>query len=79
MNASGAQILAEMLAGYGVSHVFMVPAVLRRTSGFVYYVSVAGVTGVKEADAGMLFRGIRHRFRKTHQPVRHDHGPRSAT
>jgi tryptophan synthase alpha chain len=27
------------------------PAVLRRTSGFVYYVSVAGVTGVKEADA----------------------------
>ena len=28
---SGAQCLAEMLAGYGVSHVFMVPAVLRRT------------------------------------------------
>jgi tryptophan synthase alpha chain len=27
------------------------PQVLRRTSGFVYYVSVAGVTGVKEADA----------------------------
>jgi len=27
------------------------PAVIRRTSGFVYYVSVAGVTGVKEADA----------------------------
>jgi len=28
---TGAQILADMLAGYGVSHVFMVPAVLRRT------------------------------------------------
>ena len=28
---SGAQVLAEMLAGYGVTHVFMVPAVLRRT------------------------------------------------
>jgi acetolactate synthase-1/2/3 large subunit len=28
---SGAQVLAEMLQGYGVSHVFMVPAVLRRT------------------------------------------------
>jgi acetolactate synthase-1/2/3 large subunit len=28
---TGAQVLAEMLAGYGVSHVFMVPAVLRRT------------------------------------------------
>src|SRR5260370_5591904 len=28
---SGAQVLADMLAGYGVSHVFMVPAVRRRT------------------------------------------------
>src|SRR5487761_2194642 len=28
---TGAQILAEMLEGYGVRHVFMVPAVLRRT------------------------------------------------
>jgi tryptophan synthase alpha chain len=27
------------------------PMVVRRTSGFVYYVSVAGVTGVKSADA----------------------------
>src|SRR5947199_4916518 len=31
MKITGAQILAEMLAGYGVTHVFMVPAVLRRT------------------------------------------------
>jgi tryptophan synthase alpha chain len=30
------------------------PMVLRRTSGFVYYVSVAGVTGVKEADADAI-------------------------
>ena len=28
---TGAQVLAQMLQGYGVSHVFMVPAVLRRT------------------------------------------------
>src|SRR3989442_7415797 len=28
---SGAQCLADMLQGYGVSHLFMVPAVLRRT------------------------------------------------
>jgi acetolactate synthase I/II/III large subunit len=28
---SGAQCLADMLSGYGVTHVFMVPAVLRRT------------------------------------------------
>jgi hypothetical protein len=26
-----AEVLAEMLAGYGVTHVFMVPAVVRRT------------------------------------------------
>ncbi|HEY1753090.1 MAG TPA: tryptophan synthase subunit alpha [Caulobacteraceae bacterium] len=30
------------------------PAVVRRTSGFVYYVSVAGVTGVKAADAAAV-------------------------
>src|SRR3989442_2703244 len=28
---TGAQALADMLQGYGVTHVFMVPAVLRRT------------------------------------------------
>jgi acetolactate synthase I/II/III large subunit len=28
---TGAEVLADMLAGYGVTHVFMVPAVLRRT------------------------------------------------
>src|SRR6202042_1640120 len=28
--------------------------IVRRTSGFVYYVSVAGVTGVKEADAAAV-------------------------
>ena len=28
---TGAQVLAEMLQGYGVTHVFMVPAILRRT------------------------------------------------
>jgi acetolactate synthase-1/2/3 large subunit len=31
MKMTGAQVLADMLAGYAVSHVFMVPAVLRRT------------------------------------------------
>ena len=31
MKTTGAQLLADMLAGYEVSHVFMVPAVLRRT------------------------------------------------
>src|SRR5436190_13822972 len=31
MKTTGAHVLADMLAGYGVTHVFMVPAVLRRT------------------------------------------------
>jgi len=30
------------------------PTVVRHTSGFVYYVSVAGVTGVKSADAAAI-------------------------
>ena len=31
MRATGARVLAEMLDGYGVTHVFHVPAILRRT------------------------------------------------
>lgn len=34
------------------------PAVVRRTSGFIYYVSVAGVTGVKEAVTGSLAQPV---------------------
>ena len=37
--------------------------VVRRTSGFVYYVSVAGVTGVKEADASAVAPAV-ERVRK---------------
>ncbi|HEX6860247.1 MAG TPA: tryptophan synthase subunit alpha [Caulobacteraceae bacterium] len=52
--------LADALDGVGISLIRLaspttddkrLPVVVRRTSGFVYYVSVAGVTGVKEADA----------------------------
>ncbi|MBI1198978.1 MAG: tryptophan synthase subunit alpha [Phenylobacterium sp.] len=39
------------------------PVVVRRTSGFVYYVSVAGVTGVKEADAAAVAPNV-ERVRK---------------
>lgn len=35
------------------------PAVVRRASGFVYYVSVAGVTGVKEADADSVAPAVK--------------------
>jgi tryptophan synthase alpha chain len=52
--------LADALEAHGLSLIFLttpttddkrLPTVIRRASGFVYYVSVAGVTGVKEADA----------------------------
>ena len=52
--------LADALEAHGMSLIFLttpttddkrLPTVIRRASGFVYYVSVAGVTGVKEADA----------------------------
>jgi tryptophan synthase alpha chain len=51
--------LADALDAAGLSLIFLatpttderrLPVVLKRASGFVYYVSVAGVTGVKEAD-----------------------------
>ncbi|MDO1559336.1 tryptophan synthase subunit alpha [Brevundimonas sp. 2R-24] len=34
------------------------PMVLKRASGFIYYVSVAGVTGVKSADAGSVAEAV---------------------
>jgi tryptophan synthase alpha chain len=53
--------LADALEAAGISLIRLaapttddarLPAVVRRTSGFLYYVSVAGVTGVKSAQAG---------------------------
>lgn len=55
--------LADALEANGVALIFLttpttddkrLPTVIRRASGFVYYVSVAGVTGVKEADAATV-------------------------
>lgn len=43
--------------------------VARRTSGFVYYVSVAGVTGVKEADAAAVAPAVERVRRATGLPV----------
>ena len=40
-----------------------------RTSGFVYYVSVAGVTGVKEADAGSVAPAVERVRRASGLPV----------
>ncbi len=55
--------LADALDAAGVSLIRLttptsddarLATIVRRTSGFVYYVSVAGVTGVKEADAAVV-------------------------
>lgn len=45
------------------------PTVLKRTSGFVYYVSVAGVTGVKEADETVVGPAVARIKAATHLPV----------
>lgn len=45
------------------------PVVVRRTSGFVYYVSVAGVTGVKEADAQVVAPHVERVRRASGLPV----------
>jgi tryptophan synthase alpha chain len=45
------------------------PTVVRRTSGFVYYVSVAGVTGVKEADASAVAPHVERVRRASGLPV----------
>ncbi|MGA0605745.1 tryptophan synthase subunit alpha [Phenylobacterium sp. VNQ135] len=58
-----AEPLADALDAAGVSLIRLatpttddarLAVVVKRTSGFVYYVSVAGVTGVKEADAAAV-------------------------
>ncbi len=57
------QDLDDALAGADIARIWLatpttdderLKTVLKRASGFVYYVSVTGVTGVKEADAGAV-------------------------
>ena len=45
------------------------PIVVRRTSGFVYYVSVAGVTGVKAIDASTIGPAVERVRRASGLPV----------
>ena len=54
------------------------PAVIRRTSGFVYYVSVAGVTGVKEADADVVAPAVERIRKASGLPVAVGFGIRTA-
>ncbi|MDB5423234.1 MAG: trpA [Phenylobacterium sp.] len=70
--------LAEALDAAGVSLIRLatpttddarLEVVVRRTSGFVYYVSVAGVTGVKEADAAIVAPHVARVRRASGLPV----------
>jgi tryptophan synthase alpha chain len=45
------------------------PAVLARASGFVYYVSVMGITGTKSAEAGDIEAAVQRLKRHTDLPV----------
>jgi tryptophan synthase alpha chain len=73
-----AEPLADALDAAGVSLIRLatpttddarLQVVARRTSGFVYYVSVAGVTGVKEADAAAVAPAVARVRAATGLPV----------
>ena len=54
------------------------PAVLANTSGFVYYVSVAGTTGAAAPDAGKVGAAVARIKAHTHLPVAVGFGVRDA-
>jgi tryptophan synthase alpha chain len=45
------------------------PAVLANTSGFVYYVSIAGITGTRAADQGAVDQAVARLRRHTDLPI----------
>ena len=54
------------------------PTVLTNTSGFVYYVSITGITGAAAPDAGKVAEAVRRIKRHTKLPVCVGFGVRSA-
>ncbi len=54
------------------------PAVLKHSSGFVYYVSIAGVTGTKSADARAVAEAVERIRRRSSLPVAVGFGIRTA-
>jgi tryptophan synthase alpha chain len=54
------------------------PAVLRNTAGFVYYVSIAGITGTRSAAEADVSRAVKRLKRHTALPVAVGFGIRSA-
>jgi len=45
------------------------PAVLRHTSGFVYYVSIAGITGTRAPDVSVVSQAVERLHRHTKLPI----------
>ena len=45
------------------------PAVLKNTSGFVYYVSIAGITGTRSANAGAIRSAVGRLRQHTNLPI----------
>jgi tryptophan synthase alpha chain len=54
------------------------PAVLANTSGFVYYVSITGITGAAAPDVGKVAEAVARIKRHTHLPVAVGFGVRTA-
>jgi tryptophan synthase alpha chain len=54
------------------------PAVLANTSGFVYYVSITGITGAATPDFGKVSAAVARIKRHTHLPVAVGFGVKSA-
>jgi tryptophan synthase alpha chain len=54
------------------------PAVLANTSGFVYYVSITGITGAATPDVGQVIAAVRRIKRHTDLPVAVGFGVRTA-
>src|SRR6478672_1588715 len=54
------------------------PAVLANTSGFVYYVSITGITGAATPDAGKVAAAVARIKRHTKRPVAVGFGVRTA-
>jgi tryptophan synthase alpha chain len=54
------------------------PAVLANTSGFVYYVSITGITGAAAPDAGLVVEAVRRIRSHTALPVAVGFGVRDA-
>jgi tryptophan synthase alpha chain len=59
-DALEAQDLALIRLVTPTSNAHRLETLIKRTQGFIYYVSVAGVTGVKSADASVIADAVSH-------------------